>query len=189
MAHESSTSGGTQACIPPAERFPALAHLINYLDSLHSRADLPTLHRLLNGLSITRADFDSVCIFGTHGYRRNPVSRSDWYELVALTWRSSHCTPIHDHRGSSCAFRVVEGTGTEIRFSQTPSGLVCPTATNTMPAGYVCAAEDADIHQVSNMQAPGTDLITLHIYSPPIKKMNTYQFACSTGPDTDDARC
>ena len=174
---------------PPATRFPKLAALIGYLDSLGSRADLAVLARLLSETTVTRADIDCVCVFGTHGYRRNPISRSDWYELLALTWRSGHCTPIHDHKGSSCAFKVVEGTGTEIRFATTPSGLVCPVSTNAMAPGYVCAAEDADIHQVSNMQAPGTDLITLHIYSPPIKKMSTYEFHCSTGPDTDDARC
>jgi cysteine dioxygenase len=52
-----------------------------------------------------------------------------------------------------------------------------------MPEGYVCAAEDADIHQVVNMQAPGQDLITLHIYSTPIVKMNTYCFMVSKGAD------
>ena len=41
----------------------------------------------------------------------------------------------------------------------------------------------ADIHQVANMQAPGRDVVTLHIYSPPIVKMNTYCFATSEGAE------
>jgi cysteine dioxygenase len=126
---------------------------------------------------------------GTKGYRRNIISRGSSYELLALTWRSGHCTPIHDHKGSSCAFRVIDGTGTEIRFQKTPSGQICPVGATPMPPGYVCAAEDSDIHQVANMQAPGKDLVTLHIYSPPIQKMNTYDFASSTGPESDEARC
>ena len=52
-----------------------------------------------------------------------------------------------------------------------------------MPPGYICAAEDSDIHQV-NMQAPGADLIALHIYLPSITKMRTYKFATS-----DRAEC
>ena len=179
----------TATTLPPATRFPGLAELIGYLDTVRDRADLKVLDGLLGKVQVTRQELEPVCIFGSHGYRRNRISGSDWYELLALTWRSGHCTPIHDHKGSSCAFRVVEGTGTEIRFRKTPSGLVCPDSTNSMPPGYVCAAEDSDIHQVANMQAPGSDLITLHIYSPPIKKMSTYQFACSDGPDTDEARC
>lgn len=167
----------------PASRFPRLALLIEYLDSLSGRADLDVLSRLLADTRLTRKDIEPVCCFGADSYRRNIISGSRWYELLALCWRSGHCTPIHDHRGSSCAFRVVEGFGTEIRFSTTPSGLVCPVATNRMPVGYVCAAEDDDIHQVANMQAPEHDLITLHIYSPPIEKMHTYRFAQSIGAD------
>jgi cysteine dioxygenase len=165
------------------QRFPKLRGLITYLESLTGRADLSSLERHLRNSSVTRADLGDICVFGTGGYRRNVIARSPHYELLALCWRSGHCTPIHDHRGSSCAFRVVHGLGTEIRFVHTPSGLICPCATTPMPEGYVCAAEDADIHQVVNMQAPGQDLITLHIYSTPIVKMNTYCFMVSKGAD------
>lgn len=171
---------------PPAERFPKLAELITYLDGLDMRANLCTLERLLGNVSITRADIESVCTFGTRAYRRNTIASSPWYELLALCWRSGHCTPIHDHKGSSCAFRVIEGRGTEIRFKVTDSGLICPIATNDMYPGYVCAAEDEDIHQVANMQAEGTDLITLHIYSPRISKMNTYEFRTCKGAENYD---
>lgn len=167
----------------PAAACPKLSPLTAYLDSLTGRADLATLHRLLSRADITRADIEEACIFGVCGYKRNIIARSDWYELLALTWRSGHCTPIHDHRQSSCAFRVVEGVGTEIRFKVTDSGLVCPVATHEMTPGYICAAEEADIHQVANMQAPGADLITLHIYSPPIQCMQTYKFATSDGAE------
>lgn len=162
---------------------PKLASLIAYLDSLSGRADLATLHRLLAKINLNRADIQSSCIFGERGYKRNTISRSDHYELLALCWRSGHCTPIHDHRQSSCAFRVVEGVGTEIRFKVTDSGLVCPTDVHPMNPGSICAAQDADIHQVANMQGPGEDLITLHIYSPPIASMQTYKFATSDGAE------
>ncbi len=170
-------------CPAPAVAFAKLAELIGYLDSLKGRADLTVLSGLLSKLSVTRADLEPACVFGVNGYRRNTISESEHYELLALCWRSGHCTPIHDHRGSSCAFRVVEGVGTEIRFRTTDSGLICPTVVNEMKPGYVCAAEDADIHQVVNTQAPGADLITLHIYSPPIAKMHTYEFKTSAGAE------
>lgn len=173
--------------VPHDQRFPALAGLIQYLDTLTCRADLAKLDALLKGLSITRADIDSVCVFGECGYKRNLIKRTAWYELLALTWRSGHVTAIHDHHGSSCAFRVVQGVGTEIRFTQTPSGLVCPDHAVKMEPGYVCAAADADIHQVANMQAPGTDLVTLHIYSPPIQRMSTYRAGvCEVGLTGED---
>jgi cysteine dioxygenase len=167
---------------PPARRFPALAPLIAYLDGLRGRADLRVLERLLGELRIARADVEAACVFGTRGYKRNTISRTEHYELLALCWRSGHCTPIHDHEGVSCAFRVVAGTPVEIRFTKTPSGLLRPAACVDMPPGYVCAAEDADIHQVANMAPEGHDAVTLHIYSPPIARMNTYKAAgpCET---------
>jgi cysteine dioxygenase len=177
-------SATTDRCSAAAAAFPKLSKLIAYLDSLSARADLDTLSKLLTDLSITRADILPACTFGVSGYRRNTIAESPWFELLALCWRSGHCTPIHDHHGVSCAFKVIEGTGTEIRFLPTPSGLICPVATNLMAPGYVCSANDADIHQVANMQPPGSDLITLHIYSPPINKMRTYKFAASEGAES-----
>jgi len=157
--------------------YPRLSPLIAYLDSLTARADLDVLSRLLGELEVCRGDIAPACIFGVKGYRRNTIRRTPWYELLALCWRSGDRTPIHDHRGVSCAFKVLHGTGTEIRFKPTPSGLICPVSTTQMQSGYVCAAVDEDVHEVANMQAPGEDLITLHIYSPPIEKMTTYDFA------------
>ncbi len=181
--------GCTQAAEtrPARERFPKLSPIIDYLDTLTGRADLGKLQGLLKSSTITREDVNACCVFGTKGYKRNTVSKTEFYELVALCWRSGDFTPIHDHHGSSCAFKVLEGTGTEIRFVRTPSGLICPTQTTRMDPGYVCAAEDDDIHQVANMQESGQDLITLHIYSLPIKNMTTYEFATRISPDAADA--
>ncbi len=167
----------------PDQAFPKLSSLLGYLDTLRARADLKVLTELLTGLDVGRCDIAGCCQFGAKGYRRNTIARSDWYELLALCWRSGDCTPIHDHQGVSCAFRVVEGLGTEIRFVPTASGLIKPAATIEMNPGYVCAADDADIHQVCNMQAPGQDLVTLHIYSPPIRTMHTYSFTNAISPD------
>ena len=159
---------------------PKLNELVAYLDGLQGPMDLGVVERLLGELDIARGDVASSCVFGTKGYKRNTISRGEWYELVCICWRSGHCTPIHDHRGSSCGFKVVEGVGTEIRFEQSSSGLICPVKTTQMEAGYLCVAEDADIHQIANMQSPGTDLVTLHLYSPPLRRINTWRFAEAT---------
>jgi len=117
-----------------------LAPIIGYLDSLKGRADLDVLSGMLKKLDITLEDIKGNCVFGQKGYKRNTISKTDWYELLALCWHSGDRTPIHDHQGVSCAFKVVHGTGTEIRFRPTPSGLICPAGTTEMQPGYICAA-------------------------------------------------
>ncbi len=165
--------------------FPKLSPLIEYLDGLEGRADLAVLERLLAEADLTVADIESACQFGQKGYKRNIIKRTAWYELLALCWRSGDCTPIHDHRGVSCAFRVIQGEGTEIRFERSASGLMCPVQISKMSPGYICAAVDEDIHQVANMQPPGADLVTVHIYSPPISQMGTYQFTSPSVSTTE----
>ncbi len=171
----------TDANAEPRLAFPRLLPIIDYLAQLNQRVDLAILAELLRTTEVRREDLEPVLVFGNRGYRRNVIAATPWFELLALCWRSGHCTPIHDHQGVSCAFKVVEGTGTEVRFKQTAAGIICPTGSVEMPAGYVCAAADADIHQVVNTQSPGTDLITLHCYSPRITKMNTYTYHTSAG--------
>jgi cysteine dioxygenase len=40
--------------------------------------------------------------------------------------------------------------------------------------GEVCGTQDDDLHQVSNLQAGDADLVTLHVYTPPLVFMGTY---------------
>ena len=70
--------------------------------------------------------------------------------------------------------RVLKGTCTETVFDLTPTGHLFPVSTHNLSVGQCCATQDADIHQVSNLGSPGEDLITLHIYSPPLLVMGQY---------------
>jgi hypothetical protein len=51
-------------------------------------------------------------------------------------------------------------------------GIVVADHSCQLPPGDICASEDADIDQVSNLQAAYADLVTLHLYSPPLLRMD-----------------
>lgn len=150
-----------------------LEPLLGYLEQLTGPASLSRLESLLRSTRMTRQDFGSFCNFGLRSYKRNIIARSRWFDLALLCWRSGQRSPIHDHRNSACAFRVIEGTGTETLFHLTGEGdkAVRPVESHEMPEGYICAAHDGDIHDVANRA--DSDLITLHAYSPRLK-MTTY---------------
>ena len=59
-------------------------------------------------------------------------------------------------------------------FDRAPNGLIVPTLTRRLEEGSVTASQDDDVHQMSNLQPAGADLVTLHLYSPPLLCMNTY---------------
>ena len=47
-------------------------------------------------------------------------------------------------------------------------------------SGAVLGSTDADVHQVSNLQADNADLVTLHVYSPPLVFMGTYDLTSAS---------
>jgi cysteine dioxygenase len=53
---------------------------------------------------------------------------------------------------------------------------VRPVATREFLPGQVCCTQDTDIHQVCNTQSDGGNLVTLHVYSPPLAEMQTWEY-------------
>ena len=150
-----------------------LQELLGSLDFYAHRVPLTELTRRLEDLSITLEDVADCAVFGEDHYRRNLIRAGPAYHALVLCWRAGQRSPIHDHRGSSCAVRVLKGVATETQFEKTHEGLIYPTFSRKLPAGTVCASQDNDIHQMSNLQS-GLDLVTLHIYSPPLLVMGQY---------------
>lgn len=153
---------------------PALIPLVGYLDGLQGRADLPELVRLLRNPDITLECLRDFLVFDPKHYRRNIVSQGQWYSLLAICWRSGQRSPIHDHKGSSCCFKVMTGVCSETIYEFGPCGQVVPVKTINRPVASLVASQDEDTHQVSNLQPANQDLVTLHIYSPPLKAMNLF---------------
>jgi len=65
-------------------------------------------------------------------------------------------------------------------------GKVFETRTRKLSAGFTCATHDLDIHCLANRQSAGADLITLHLYSPPLLVMGQYSLEDSTMRDFND---
>lgn len=143
--------------------------LIEYLDSFDCPVELERLAEILSSLDIKREHLAEYLHFQADSYTRNLIKRSNWYELLALCWRSGQVSPIHDHFGSSCAFKIVEGNATEINFEGTGPGKARETCETIYSQGEVCVSSSGHIHQVANRQLEDRDLVTLHIYSPPLR--------------------
>jgi DMSO/TMAO reductase YedYZ molybdopterin-dependent catalytic subunit len=158
--------------------------LFSFLDNLSHRPPLEEVAACLQQANLTRDDFASWIRFSEQGYQRNLVRAGTWYHLWVLCWRNGQRSPIHDHVGSACAFRVLEGNATVTTFARVPNGHIKATGSIDYPTGHIVATSDDDLHQVSNLQDGKADLITVHIYTPPLLRMGTYSiYDLSRGED------
>jgi len=153
---------------------PALLELVEHLDALEGPAELEDLSRRLRELDVCRESLGRHVRFQSGHYKRNEISSGEWYEMLALCGTSGQASPIHDHKGSGCAFLVVEGPVTEVVYQHSASGLVVPECVNEYETGDVCASFDCDTHMLANTQPPGRDMITLHIYTPRLCGIRVY---------------
>ncbi len=152
----------------------SFAALLRRLDTRAGRIPLGELDTALADVTMTLDDVRPHVIFGTDTYRRNLVHAGPGYQALVLCWRNGQRSPIHDHAGSSCAVRVLAGEAVETVFERTRGGMVYAVRSLAHAPGSVCATQDSDIHQVSNLADDGGDLVTLHVYSPPLLHMGTY---------------
>jgi cysteine dioxygenase len=151
-----------------------LEGLFRYLDGLTARASLGDLTARLTDLDLDCDDVGDFLHFSNHHYSRNLLRAGQWYHALVLCWKNGQRSPIHDHAQSACGVRVLRGVATETLFEFTHQGHVKATFSRDHLPGSVCASEDDDLHQISNLQDGGADLVTLHIYSPPLLHMGTY---------------
>lgn len=158
-----------------------LVSLFRYLDGLRERPSLAALQEQLARLPITCADVADHIRFSDRGYQRNLVRSGEWYNMWVMCWKNGQRSPVHDHAASVCAVRVLRGMLTETRYSFAPNGAVKATGSREVGEGSICAAQDGYLHQLANFQAGNRDLVTLHIYAPPLLRMSTFSL-------TDTAR-
>ena len=151
-----------------------LQGLIDYLASLSGRPDMEELRSHMESADVTLEDMCDFVKFNDHGYRRNKVFESDVVELLCLCWKSGQRSPIHDHAQSICGVKVIGGVGTETVYEMTPSGYIKAIHSEDYPCDCVLVSEDRDTHQIANLQSQDQDLVTLHIYSPPLRSMKTW---------------
>ena len=161
-------------------------HFFAALDRLSGPLPLNVLEDWLRETPLSIDHLATFLVFRPDRYVRNLVHAGPGYQALVLCWRNGQRSPIHNHRGSACGVKVLRGTATETVFTRAPNGMVVADHTRHLPPGDICASQDADIHQVSNLQAANADLVTLHVYSPPLLRMEVFSLESPTVREWDD---
>lgn len=151
-----------------------LPELLTELDEYVSPLPLVFLTRLLSRLVIHAEDLREYLHFSPTRYQRNRIRLRPHYEALLLCWLPEHISPIHDHGDSSCAVAILMGQAIEIGFAWNPNGTLRAHYSQRLSAGDIVGSSGSDVHQVANWDRAGRPLVTLHIYSPPLRNMETY---------------
>ncbi|MGH9944255.1 MAG: cysteine dioxygenase [Pyrinomonadaceae bacterium] len=150
----------------------ALAHKLLNLPRLPTQQQLD---RWLRGLDFTPGELAPFLSFRAGTYVRHRVCRGELAEMLVLCWRPGQRTAIHDHNGSLGAIRVCEGELEEETFSFAPEGVVHPQTKSRRVRGEITGTDVPDVHRLGNSEGGGRDLVTVHIYAPPLKVIRTYR--------------
>jgi len=100
-------------------------------------------------------------------YSRNLIARNSHFTLMLLCWPPNSGSPIHNHGGSECWLRVVQGT-LEERLYEKPeekSPLVRKAVTKHTSPGVCFINDGMGLHAVANPSK--TEMaVSLHCYVP-----------------------
>ena len=164
----------------------AVSELFAPLDKHPEPVSLEQLTAFLADLEIGIEDVRPYLHFDNSRYQRNLMRSGPAYHALLLCWRNGQRSVIHDHRDSCCAVRIIQGVATETLFERSANGLMFATSSRELAPGSVCGGQDMDTHQISNLQGGGEDLVTLHVYSPPLLVMGSYSLTEPAATDFVD---
>jgi cysteine dioxygenase len=151
----------------------SLVSLISLLKAEASEINSSRMQEILEQVAVTEDEIASHGRFSADDYARNLVYGDESVEVFLICWKSGHRSLIHDHGNSLGGVKVVRGVLTETLFERAPNGMIKAVSSLDYRPLDIQIEEPMTIHQVSNLQV-GDPAISLHIYLPPLKRMNIY---------------
>jgi len=132
--------------------------------------------RLFRRLHITKDEISRhAFIEQNKNYTRNLISTDhETYTLLLLCWNPTKVSPIHDHPCNGCWMRVLKGTVNEKRYCKSEDGsrLMCTSDCTFLEGQNTFIKDSLGYHRIGN---EGEEMsMTLHLYSPPIAKCQTW---------------
>lgn len=155
----------------------SLARLKSTLESIPSPESETALRELVERLHVPRTQWQKWVRFDPEQFCVQPIHESDQFEVNCIGWKSGQRSSIHDHGRSSCCVLVLDGVLTNVDFERRPSGALQCIGTSVFHPGEILTRRGNQIHQCGNDQPRGRNLVTLHVYSPPLAPLEERQQA------------
>lgn len=150
--------------------------LVNELDALNEVIDEATARRVLTQANLNEQEIAPYVEYCSGTYVRRCVVRREAYELLVLTWGPGQGSVAHDHSGSLCGLKVVQGCLTERLYTSGEDGHVRLTIASQLTTGQILVDPGVVVHSLMNATSDQL-LVTLHLCSPPLPEVRRYAVA------------
>ena len=118
-------------------------------------------------------------------YNRKLLYKNEEVELLVMNWSQLECAP-HDHGNSHGWIQVLSGTSLNTVYEISGNGLPAELFHEYHHKGKFYYASKKAIHKMMKA-SNNTDMVTLHLYSPPITGMIVYDLKkCAACIVSDD---
>jgi uncharacterized NAD(P)/FAD-binding protein YdhS/predicted metal-dependent enzyme (double-stranded beta helix superfamily) len=151
-----------------------IVHLVRQLDNLVPDLTLIKIAEVLSNSGLTLDDVKDYVRATKRTYHRSLIVRREHYELLVLTWLPGQGSAPHDHAGSTSAMIVLQGEAAEGCWRIAADGYAELQFETPVKIGELTAWQDAGVHTVRNAFLNGETLVTVHIYTPPLKDFRRF---------------
>ncbi|KAJ3218730.1 Cysteine dioxygenase [Dinochytrium kinnereticum] len=185
----STTSTSTSSSSPPTPK--TLDDLIKALHAemsdkgIHEmdKVNVDRVKALMESYVSNPAEWSKYAHWDPRKYTRNLVDDGNGkFNLMVLCWPENQSSAIHDHAGSHCLMKVLDGAILETQY-QWPESQGAPMevkVANTHTENRVAYIHDKiGLHRVSN-PSPSVGAVSLHLYCPPYDNCKTFCESTST---------
>jgi len=152
----------------------SLAKLLNVLKNDWSVINPARMQDILNRLVVTTEEVEPHALFSENRYARNLVYKDREFEIMIMCWKAGQRSSIHDHAGSLGGIRILQGELTECLFERAANGMIKSLSSADYAIEDTRVEETSLVHQISNLQAENGTTVSVHIYIPPLVRMNVY---------------
>ena len=152
----------------------SLSKLVDVLKSDWSAINPTRMQDILDRLVLTAKEVQPHALFSEKRYARNLVYKDHEFEIMIMCWKAGQRSSIHDHAGSLGGIRILQGELTESLFGKAANGMIKALSSCDYTIEDTRVEETSLIHQISNLQTENGKTVSVHIYIPPLVRMNVY---------------
>lgn len=156
---------------PQAVPIDTIAELRALLAATHRPLTIDELTHVASRLRLDPQDWRQHLAFSEEHFCFQTIYESPHFEINVIGWRTGQFSSAHDHRGTACCVLVLAGVLTNIDYRLNGPYSLQETGRFHLQPGELLPRTDLDIHRCGNEQADGSDLVTLHLYSPPLRPL------------------